>query len=89
MFVTTTGGHDRGRVRGYAWTEAGAWRRARKWRAKRPTFRQHYACGNLLADGTCADKACDLSGWFEVRHRADANRSLFDLLDEEVARGEG
>lgn len=81
--VTVLDADDRPHQCARAFTETGAWRRAARWRRARTFFRQHFSCGPILAEG-CADDACDISGWFEVRRVGD-NRTLNEYLDDEAA----
>lgn len=62
-----------------AWTEAGAWRKARRIRRRNPSRYGRYYCGNLMPIGATS------AGWFEVRPRSDG-RSMFEVLTEEANR---
>lgn len=80
-----SGVDDRGSRLALAWTEAQAWKRARRrWDAE-AFLHQHFTCGVRLPSG-CPMDGCDVSGWLTVT-RSNDSRTIAQVLIEEAVRG--
>lgn len=77
--VTAAGLEARPERVALAWTEAGAWRKARRIWRRNPGRYGRYYCGNLHP------AFLPSLGWFEVRPAAD-RRTMFEVLSEEANR---